>query len=191
VRPPGHHAERDRAMGFCLFNNVVIGARHARAVHGLRRVAIVDFDVHHGNGTQDIVQDDPDTLYCSTHQAPLFPGTGDAREKGEFDNCVNAPLPALAGSPEFRHAMTHRILPAVEAFGPDLLMVSAGFDAHTRDPLADLHLTDDDFAWATRKLCEVARTHCDGRVVSVLEGGYNLRALASACAVHVRELMCA
>ncbi len=189
VRPPGHHAEYEKAMGFCLFNNVAVGAYHARAAHGLQRVAVVDFDVHHGNGTQDIFQRDPDMLYCSTHQSPLYPGTGDAAEQGEYGNCVNAPLPAMAGSPEFRHAMTHIILPAIDHFKPDLLMISAGFDAHSRDPLASLHLTDDDFTWATRKLGDMARTHCGARIVSVLEGGYNLRALASACAAHVRELM--
>ncbi len=189
VRPPGHHAERDKAMGFCLFNNVAVGAYHARAAHGLQRVAVVDFDVHHGNGTQDIFRRDPDLLYCSTHQSPLYPGTGDASEMGEYGNCVNAPLPAMAGSPEFRHAMTTVILPAIDHFKPDLLMISAGFDAHSRDPLASLHLTDDDFVWATRKLGDMARTHCGARIVSVLEGGYNLRALASACAAHVRELM--
>ncbi|TWA61657.1 acetoin utilization deacetylase AcuC-like enzyme [Azospirillum brasilense] len=189
VRPPGHHAEYEKAMGFCLFNNAAVGAYHARAAHGLQRVAVMDFDVHHGNGTQDIFQRDPDLLYCSTHQSPLYPGTGDAGEKGEYGNCVNAPLAAMSGSPEFRHAMTHIILPAIDHFKPDLLIISAGFDAHSRDPLAGLHLTDDDFAWATRKLGDLARTHCGARIVSVLEGGYNLRALATATAAHVRELM--
>ncbi len=191
VRPPGHHAERATPMGFCLFNNVAVGALHARAVHGLRRIAVMDFDVHHGNGTQDIFRHDPDLLYCSTHQSPLYPGTGGAEETGDHGNCVNAPLPALSGSPEFRHAMTQTILPAIDRFQPDLLLVSAGFDAHSRDPLAGLHLIDDDFAWATRKLGELARLHCGARIVSVLEGGYNLRALASASAAHVRELMAA
>ncbi|RJF80984.1 histone deacetylase family protein [Azospirillum cavernae] len=189
VRPPGHHAEREKPMGFCLFNNAAVGAFHARAAHGLQRVAVMDFDVHHGNGTQDIFQHDPDMLYCSTHQSPLYPGTGDAGEKGEYGNCVNAPLPAMAGSPEFRHAMTHIVLPAIDHFKPDLLIISAGFDAHSRDPMAGLHFIDDDFVWATRKLGELARTHCGARIVSVLEGGYNLRALASASAAHVRELM--
>lgn len=189
VRPPGHHAERIKAMGFCLFNNAAVGAYHARAVHGLNRVAVIDFDVHHGNGTQDIFQNDPGMLYCSTHQAPLYPHTGDISETGAFNNIVNAPLPAMAGSPEFRHAMTQAILPAIDHFKPDLIIISAGFDAHTRDPLANLHLTDDDFVWATRKIGELARTHCGARIVSVLEGGYNLRALASASTAHVRELM--
>lgn len=189
VRPPGHHAEREKPMGFCLFNNVAVGAYHARAAHGLQRIAVMDFDVHHGNGTQDIFQHDPDLLYCSTHQSPLYPGTGAPDERGEYGNCVNATLPAMAGSPEFRHAMTTIILPAIDHFKPDLLIISAGFDAHSRDPLASLHLIDDDFVWATRKLGDLARTHCGARIVSVLEGGYNLRALASASAAHVRELM--
>lgn len=189
VRPPGHHAEREKPMGFCLFNNAAVGAYHARAAHGLQRIAVMDFDVHHGNGTQDIFQHDPDLLYCSTHQSPLYPGTGAPDERGEYGNCVNATLPAMAGSPEFRHAMTTIVLPAIDHFKPDLLIISAGFDAHSRDPLASLHLIDDDFVWATRKLGDLARTHCGARIVSVLEGGYNLRALASACAAHVRELM--
>jgi acetoin utilization deacetylase AcuC-like enzyme len=191
VRPPGHHAERTHSMGFCLFNNVAIGALHARAVHGLQRIAVIDFDVHHGNGTQETFQGDPDLLYASTHQSPLFPGTGDASETGEYGNCVNAPLRPMAGSPEFRHAISRSVLPALDHFRPDLIMISAGFDAHSRDPLAGLHLTDDDFVWVTRKLGEAARTYSGGRIVSVLEGGYNLRALASACAAHVRELMAA
>lgn len=191
VRPPGHHAERARAMGFCLFNNAAVGAYHARAAHGLQRVAVMDFDVHHGNGTQDIFQHDGDMLYCSTHQSPLYPGTGAPDERGEYGNCVNATLPAMAGSPEFRHAMTKIVLPAIDHFKPDLIIISAGFDAHSRDPMAELHLIDDDYVWATRKLGELARTHCGARVVSVLEGGYNLRALASAAAAHVRELMLA
>lgn len=191
VRPPGHHAERNRAMGFCLFNNAAVGAYHARAAHGLQRVAVMDFDVHHGNGTQDIFQHDGDMLYCSTHQSPLYPGTGAPDERGDYGNCVNATLPAMAGSPEFRHAMTKIVLPAIDHFKPDLIIISAGFDAHSRDPMAELHLIDDDYVWATRKLGELARTHCGARVVSVLEGGYNLRALASAAAAHVRELMLA
>lgn len=189
VRPPGHHAERQQAMGFCLFNNVAVGALHARVVHGLQRVAVMDFDVHHGNGTQDMFCNDPDLLYTSTHQSPLYPGTGHPNETGVNNNIVNAPLPALSGSPEFRHAMTTRILPAIDHFNPDIILISAGFDAHSRDPLAGLHLIDDDYVWATRKLGELARVHCGARLVSVLEGGYNLSALASACAAHVRELM--
>lgn len=191
VRPPGHHAERDRSMGFCLFNNVAVGAYHARAVHGLERVAVMDFDVHHGNGTQDIFQNDPGLLYTSTHQWPLYPGTGHPDERGAHNNVVNATLAAMAGSPEFRHAMMHSVLPAIDHFKPDLILISAGFDAHSRDPLASLHLMEDDYVWATRKLGDLARTHCGARMVSVLEGGYNLRALAASCAAHVRELMAA
>jgi acetoin utilization deacetylase AcuC-like enzyme len=191
IRPPGHHAERERAMGFCFFNNAAVGAYHARAVHCLQRVAVMDFDVHHGNGAQDIFRSDGDMMYCSTHQSPLYPGTGAPDERGDYGNCVNATLPALSGSPEFRHAMTKIILPAIDHFKPDLIIVSAGFDAHSRDPLAELHLIDDDYVWATRKLGELARNHCGARMVSILEGGYNLKALASACAAHVKELMAA
>lgn len=191
VRPPGHHAMPDRAMGFCVFNNVAVGALHARHRHGLQRIAVIDFDVHHGNGTQAIFEGDPDLFYASTHQAPLYPGTGEHWEKGQHNNVVNAPLRAMAGSPEFRHNITKLVLPALEAFKPDLIMISAGFDGHSRDPLASLHLTEDDYAWVTRKLGELARTFCQGRMVSTLEGGYNLSALASSCAVHVKELMAA
>jgi len=189
VRPPGHHAESNLAMGFCLFNNVAIGAAHARAVHGLQRIAIIDFDVHHGNGTQEYCEHDPGLFYASTHQWPLYPGTGDARERGDHDNIVNAPLKAMSGSPEFRHVMTHIVLPKLDAFAPEMVMISAGFDGHSRDPLAALHLTEDDFAWATRKLGDVARRHAASRIVSALEGGYNFTALASSCIAHVRELM--
>jgi len=191
IRPPGHHAEPAHAMGFCLFNNVAVGAEHARQVHGLARVAVFDFDVHHGNGTQAMFERDPNLLYCSTHQSPLYPGTGDPNERGQYDNVVNAPLAAMAGSPEFRHAVGKYILPAIERFEPDLIMISAGFDGHSRDPLAALHLMDDDFTWVTRKLGDLARRICRGRIVSTLEGGYNFGALASACAAHVRELMAA
>ena len=191
VRPPGHHAETARAMGFCLFNSIAVGAAHARAVHGVRRVAVVDFDVHHGNGTQDIFWSDADLFYVSTHQSPLYPGTGMAEETGAADNILNVPLPAHAGPPEFRHAMTESVLPALSAFGPDLLMISAGFDAHRSDPLAALQLTEADFAWATVKLTDLAAESCQGRVVSSLEGGYDLHALAESCAAHVKELMVA
>ncbi len=189
VRPPGHHAESGQAMGFCLFNNVAIGAAHARAIHGLQRVAIIDFDVHHGNGSQEFCQHDPNLFYASTHQALLFPGTGDARERGDFGNIVNAPLAAMAGSPEFRHTMTRYVLNALDAFAPEMIFISAGFDGHSRDPLAALHLTEDDYGWITRKLGELARKHACNRIVSVLEGGYNFHALASSCATHVQELM--
>ncbi len=191
VRPPGHHAETAKAMGFCLFNNIAVGAAHARAVHGVRRVAVVDFDVHHGNGTQDIFWNDADLFYVSTHQSPLYPGTGMVEERGTADNILNVPLPANAASPEFRHAMTRTVLPALSDFGPGLLMISAGFDAHLRDPLAGLQLTEADFAWATVKLAKLASECCEGRIVSVLEGGYDLEALAESCAAHVKELMVA
>lgn len=191
VRPPGHHAEPDQAMGFCLFNNVAVGAMHARDRHGLRRVAIIDFDVHHGNGTQTFAQHDADLFYGSSHQWPLYPGTGSVREHGDFDNVVNVCLAPMSGSPEFRHGMSERMFPALDRFRPELVLISAGFDAHTRDPLAGLHLSDDDFAWVTRKLAEIADRHAGGRVVSVLEGGYDLRALASASAAHVKALMAA
>jgi acetoin utilization deacetylase AcuC-like enzyme len=189
VRPPGHHAEANRSMGFCLFNNAAVGAFHARAVHGIERAAVIDFDVHHGNGTQDIFAGDPGMFYASIHQWPLYPGTGAAEERGHHDNVVNAPLPALAGSPEFRHAMSTKVFPALERFKPELIIISAGFDAHTRDPLAALHLVEDDYVWVTRKLGEFAREYCGARLVSVLEGGYDIRALASSCAAHVEELM--
>jgi len=189
VRPPGHHAEATRAMGFCLFNNAAVGAYHARQAHGVRRVAVIDFDVHHGNGTQDIFWEDADLFYASTHQSPFYPGTGAASERGAAGNVLNVPLPARAGSPEFRHAMAETILPGLEAFAPELVIVSAGFDAHHADPLAQLALSEADFAWATRKLCELAGRACRGRLVSTLEGGYDLDALGACVAVHVRELM--
>ncbi|MGD0192359.1 MAG: histone deacetylase family protein [Rhizomicrobium sp.] len=189
VRPPGHHAERNRAMGFCLFNNVAIGALHARAVHGLVRGAVVDFDVHHGNGTQDIFFGDPDLLYASTHQSPLYPGTGSESEKGVAGNVVNAPLAPGSGSSQFRAAFDHVLLPALEAFRPEFIFISAGFDAHRADPLAELQLDEEDFGWATRKICEIAGRVCRGRVVSALEGGYDLDALGRSAAAHVRALM--
>jgi len=187
-RPPGHHAETDRAMGFCLFNNIGIGARHAQLKHGLTRVAIVDFDVHHGNGTQEIFYSDPDVLYASTHQMPWFPGTGEVRETG-VGNVFNTPLAAGDGGAELRAAFTDRILPALDAFSPELLIVSAGFDAHERDPLGSLCMTADDFAWVTRELMVAAERHCDGRLVSVLEGGYDLQGLRESVGAHVAELM--
>jgi acetoin utilization deacetylase AcuC-like enzyme len=190
VRPPGHHAEANTAMGFCIFNNVAIGAYQARAVHGLERVAVVDFDVHHGNGTQAIFEHDPALFYASTHQMPLYPGTGSAQETG-VGNICNAPLPPDAGSVEFRAAMMDRVLPALDAFRPDFLLISAGFDAHKADPLANLQLEEADFAWATDQLLAVAAHRCQGRVVSTLEGGYNLAALAASSAAHVRRLMAA
>jgi len=191
VRPPGHHAEPDRAMGFCLFNSIAVGAAHAEAVHGVARIAIVDFDVHHGNGTQTMTAGRPNWLYASTHQYPYYPGTGSVRERGEYNNVVNAPLNAGAGRAEFRAAFEEAILPALDRFRPELLMISAGFDAHRSDPLAAIDLDEDDFAWATEALVGVAKRHSGGRIVSLLEGGYDLTALASSAAAHVRVLMAA
>ncbi len=189
VRPPGHHAEALTAMGFCLLGNAVIGARHALDAHGLARVAIVDFDVHHGNGTQDLVWDEPRILFASTHQMPLYPGTGAAEERGAHNQIVNVPLSPGAGGAEFRTAMTGRVLPAVEAHAPELILISAGFDAHLLDPLANLAFSEADFAWATGELCGLAERLCDGRIVSTLEGGYDLSALAASVAAHVEVLM--
>ncbi len=191
VRPPGHHAESARAMGFCLFNNVAVGALQAREVHGLRRVAVVDFDVHHDNGTQAMFWDDAELFYASTHQMPFYPGTGAVEERGAAGNIVNVPLAAMAGSHEFRHGMSGTILPALRRFKPEFLMISAGFDAHADDPLAGLRLDEDDYAWATAELLGVARDVCGGRVVSVLEGGYSLNALAASAAAHLGGLMAA
>jgi acetoin utilization deacetylase AcuC-like enzyme len=188
MRPPGHHAEADRAMGFCLFNNAVIAGRRAQKAHGAERVAIVDWDVHHGNGTQAIVWSDPSILYASTHQMPLYPGTGEPEETG-VGNIVNVPLSAGSGSDAFKKAFLDRVLPAVDGFAPDLVIISAGFDAHRRDPLAALNLDEADFAWATEALMELADRHCAGRIVSLLEGGYDLEALAGSAAAHVAALM--
>ena len=189
VRPPGHHAERARAMGFCLFNNIAVGALHARAAHAFRRIAAIDFDVHHGNGTQDIFYDDADLFYASTHQYPFYPGTGRTSETGVANNIVNAPLPAGADGRAFYAAFDNLVLPALDRFAPDFIFISAGFDAHRLDPLAQLRLTEIDFAWATAEICKIAARHCGGRVVSALEGGYDLEALASSAAAHVRALM--
>jgi acetoin utilization deacetylase AcuC-like enzyme len=190
ARPPGHHAEADRAMGFCIFNNAAIAARHAQRQHGAARVAILDWDVHHGNGTQAIFWSDPSVLYASTHQMPLYPGTGAVSEAGA-GNIVNAPLPSGAGDDEFYEALTARILPAIVAFAPDLILISAGFDAHWRDPLGGLNLKEEDFAWATEAIMEIAGKRCGGRIVSLLEGGYDLTALADSAAAHVATLMTA
>ena len=188
TRPPGHHAEPGRPMGFCLFANAVVAARHAQAAHGLGRVAIIDFDVHHGNGSQACVEADPSILYASSHQWPLYPGTGAARERGA-GNVFNAPLPPGADGAAFRAAWSATLLPAIAAFAPELLVISAGFDAHARDPLAQLRLREPDYAWVTAELCGIADRHCGGRVVSLLEGGYDLEALAASAAAHVRVLM--
>jgi acetoin utilization deacetylase AcuC-like enzyme len=189
MRPPGHHTERSRPMGFCIFNQAAIAARYAQKQHGFGRVAVVDFDVHHGNGTQDIFWSDPTAMYCSTHQMPLYPGTGAASERGEHDNIVNAPLRAGDGGEQFRAAMDTRILPRLSAFAPELIVISAGFDAHMRDPLANLQFNEADFAWATRKIMDVADKSAQGRVVSVLEGGYDLQGLSRSVAAHVIALM--
>ena len=189
VRPPGHHATPDIPGGFCLFNNVAIGARHAQARHGLSRVAILDFDVHHGQGTQAVVEPDPSLFYGSTHQYPLYPGTGHARERGIDGNVANVPLRPNSGSAQFRHAWDDTILPQLDRFAPQLVIVSAGFDGHKVDPLAQLNLETEDFAWITRELLAIADRHAQGRLVSALEGGYDLDALADATQAHVRELM--
>ena len=188
VRPPGHHAESRRAMGFCLYNSVAIAAHYAQEAYGADRVAVVDFDVHHGNGTQDIFWSENDMFYGSTHQMPLYPGTGEVSETG-VGNIFNAPLRAGDDGERFREAMRSRILPALDTFEPDLVIISAGFDAHRNDPLASLELTEEDFVWATLNLMDIASRHCDGRVVSMLEGGYDLQGLASFVAVHVQALM--
>jgi acetoin utilization deacetylase AcuC-like enzyme len=188
VRPPGHHATPSEAMGFCLFNSIAVAAAHAIAAHGLKRIAIADFDVHHGNGTQDIFASDPRVLFVSSHQSPLYPETGFAHERG-VGNIVNAPLPAGAGSMEFRETWHNELLPRMHAFRPQLVLVSAGFDAHRDDPLADLRLGTEDYAWITHQLVELARTHAGGRLVSSLEGGYDLRALAASAAAHVEALL--
>lgn len=188
LRPPGHHAERARAMGFCMFSNAAIAGLYARSQHGAKRVAVVDFDVHHGNGTQDIFWNDKDFYYGSTHQMPLFPGTGAVTETG-VGNIFNAPLRAGDGGEQFREAVESRILPSLKTFGPEMLIISAGFDAHVNDPLASIALVEADFAWVTRQLMDVADAHCEGRIVSVLEGGYDLKGLAGSVAAHVATLM--
>lgn len=189
ARPPGHHAETETPMGFCLFGNVAIAAKHALERHGLGRVAVVDFDVHHGNGTQDLLRDEPRALAISSHQMPLWPGTGRAEDRGPHGNLLNLPLaPGTAGA-AFRAAYEAEVFPALEAFAPEFLLISAGFDAHKADPLANLMLEAADFAWVTERLCEIAGRLCSGRVVSCLEGGYDLGALAASGAAHVDALI--
>jgi acetoin utilization deacetylase AcuC-like enzyme len=188
VRPPGHHATPDTAMGFCLFNNIAVAAAHALTVHGLKRIAIADFDVHHGNGTQDIFQREPRVLFISSHQSPLYPGTGSAGELGA-GNIVNALLSPGDGSYEFRELWDGSLLPRLQAFKPQLVLVSAGFDAHRNDPLADIRLQTEDYAWITERLVDLARAHAGGRLVSTLEGGYDLTALAASVSAHVSALI--
>ena len=189
TRPPGHHAEVGKPMGFCFFNNAAIAARHAQRKYGIGRAAIVDFDVHHGNGTQDIFWADKTVMYCSTHQMPLFPGTGAAGERGEHDTIVNAPMRAGEGRVKFREAFESTILPRLRAFAPELLVISAGFDAHYRDPLGNITLESADYQWVTQKLMDIADTSAQGRIVSVLEGGYDLQGLAQSVDAHVTALM--
>ena len=189
TRPPGHHAETETPMGFCLFGNAAIAAKHALDRHGLSRVAVVDFDVHHGNGTQDLLWSEARTLFVSSHQMPLWPGTGAAEERGAHDNVINVPLAPQTGGDGFRKAYEAQVFPALEEFKPELLIISAGFDAHKADPLANLMLDEDDFAWVSRKLCEIAARHGEGRVVSCLEGGYDLGGLSRGAAAHVDELI--
>lgn len=189
TRPCGHHAEPDRAMGFCIFNQAAIAAVHALEAHGLKRVAVIDFDVHHGNGTQAAFFNRPELFYGSSHQSPFYPGTGAATEHGVANNIVNVPLSRGCESAEFRERTAAVILPALLAFDPQLIIISAGFDAHASDPLAGLNLQDDDYRWVTEELMQIADQCCEGRIVSVLEGGYSLDALASSSAVHVKALM--
>lgn len=189
VRPPGHHAETSTAMGFCLFGNVALGAKHALDYHGLKRVAVVDFDVHHGNGTQDLLYDEPRALVITSQQMPLWPGTGEASETGAYDNVMNVPLPPESDGAHMRAVYSEDVFPRLRAFDPELILVSAGFDAHRDDPLAQLNWETEDFAWLAKELCDIAAQTCQGRVVSVLEGGYDLEALALSAKAHVEQLI--
>ncbi|HWP82375.1 MAG TPA: histone deacetylase [Bacteroidota bacterium] len=191
IRPPGHHAESATVMGFCLFNNVAVGARYAQKNYGVKRVVILDWDVHHGNGTQEIFYEDDSVFYISLHQYPFYPGTGSANETGKGKGegfTLNCPMSAGAGDREYREAFARKILPAIDLFKPELVMISAGFDAHKDDPLANIELTEDSFGWMTETMCEVAENYSRGKIVSVLEGGYNLEALARSVEMHVKKL---
>jgi acetoin utilization deacetylase AcuC-like enzyme len=188
VRPPGHHAEPMAPMGFCIFNSVAIGALHALEAHRLNKVVVVDFDVHHGNGTQTIAEREPRLMFASTHQWPLYPGTGAASETGIAGNVVNAPLPPGANGVQWRARMQERVLPAIDAFAPQLILVSAGFDAHKADPLAQMELDEADFAWAGRELRALSLQHCGGKLVSTLEGGYDLPALGKSAVAYLEAL---
>lgn len=188
ARPPGHHTVPDRPMGFCLFNNAAIAALHAREAHGASRIAVVDFDVHHGNGTQDILEADEEAFFASSHEWPQYPGTGREDERGRAGNCHNATLASGEGSLPFRRAWGDRLLPSLERFRPDFIVISAGFDAHQADPIGGLSLTENDFTWVTEQILQVADTTCQGRVISVLEGGYDLHALGQSVAAHVKAL---
>jgi len=189
ARPPGHHAPPSRAMGFCLFNSAAIAAMHARAAHGARRVAVVDFDVHHGNGTEEAFWHDEDAFYASSHEWPQYPGTGRESDRGAYGNIVNAPLATGSSGDDFRRAWGERLLPALDAFAPDIVIISAGFDAHRADPVGGLRLTEADFTWITEEIVALARARCGGRTVSLLEGGYDLSALAASVGAHVAALM--
>ena len=189
IRPPGHHAETEKAMGFCIFGNVAIAAKYAIENHKLKRVAVVDFDVHHGNGTQEILWDDPNVLFVSTHQMPLWPGSGTHEEHGKDQNILNIPIQANTDGPAFRQKFDEIILPRLDSYKPEILIISAGFDAHYKDPLANIELMTEDYEWITHRLCDIADEHADGRLISSLEGGYNLAALAESVAVHVKVLM--
>ena len=189
VRPPGHHAETEKAMGFCIFGNVAIAAKYAIENHKLKRVAVVDFDVHHGNGTQEILWDNPNVLFVSTHQMPLWPGSGTHEEIGKHQNILNIPIQANTDGPTFKQKFDEIILPRLDSYEPEILIISAGFDAHYKDPLANIELMTEDYEWITHRLCDIADKHADGRIISSLEGGYNLAALADSVAVHVKVLM--
>ncbi len=192
VRPPGHHAESNKVMGFCLFNNIAIGARYAQSAHGVERVAIIDWDVHHGNGTQEIFYKDKSVLFISTHQYPFYPGSGSREERGEgegFEYTLNIPMAAGCGETEYVEAFRRDILPMLDGYRPDLIMISAGFDAHRDDPLANMRLTEESFGMFTEMMMEAAEKYCKGKIVSVLEGGYNLEALALSVEFHIRKLL--